>query len=105
MENSQKTYTVGTWHVKPGKEEEFIKHWTEFASWVSEKVNDTGSGRLLQDTEDPTKFISVGTWQDDQKVQEMRSTDEFKTFSSKTQDFVTEYSLPKIMKLASKVGK
>ena len=105
MENSTKTYTVGTWNVKPGKEKEFIQHWTDFAAWVTEHINDKGSGKLFQDTENSSKFYSFGTWENEQQVQQMRTTDEFKSFAAKFEEVLAEYTLPKVMKLASQVGK
>src|SRR4029079_16206921 len=55
-------YTHTTWHVKPGSEEEFVRRWGEWADWTRRQglVEDA---LLLQDTEDPRRFVSFGPWE------------------------------------------
>ena len=38
-------YTHGVWHVKPGKAEDFVAAWQEFADWTIENVDGAGWGR------------------------------------------------------------
>lgn len=103
MENSPQAYTVGIWNAKPGKEEEFIKAWTDFAKGVTEDLNDKGSGRLLQDPENSTKFISFGFWDNIEDIKGMRDKEAFKNLTSKLDELLVDYKLPHLMKLVSLV--
>lgn len=55
-------YTHTTWHVKEGREEEFIRRWTEWAEW-SHHEGLAEVALLLRDVEDPRKFVSFGPWE------------------------------------------
>ena len=56
-------YTMGIWRVKPGGADEFVAAWSEFADWKIEHAEGTGWGKLLQDTADAHRFISIGPWE------------------------------------------
>jgi len=57
-------FTSGTWLVKQGKEEEFVREWKEFADWSVQ--NNLGSDKpyLLEDINNPKYYISFGPWPD-----------------------------------------
>ncbi len=73
-------YTSGIWTVKPGKEEEFIQAWREFANWSGSSQVGAGAARLLQDLEHPNRLISFGDWDNPESIQQWRSTPEFAAF-------------------------
>ena len=54
-------YSSGDWHVKPGREQEFVDAWRELAGWSTTEFT-PGWGKLLRNREDPAHFISVGEW-------------------------------------------
>jgi quinol monooxygenase YgiN len=56
-------YTIGVWRVKPGRADEFVAAWTEFADWTLANVEGAGRGRLLRDTADENRFVSFGPWE------------------------------------------
>jgi heme-degrading monooxygenase HmoA len=56
------TYTSGTWTVKPGEEDAFVAAWTEFVTWASE-IPGSGTFRLARDVEQPSHFLSFGSWE------------------------------------------
>jgi len=56
------TYTHGVWTVKPGREDDFIGAWREFAEWSKRSAPGALWARLLRDSAQPNRFISVGPW-------------------------------------------
>ena len=56
-------YTQGVRRVKPGRTEEFIAAWTEFADWTLEHAAGVGWGKLLRDLDDAHRFVSIGSWE------------------------------------------
>lgn len=55
-------YTLGTWTAKEGREDAFIRAWSEMAEWTRANVAGAGSGTLLQDLANPRQFTSFGSW-------------------------------------------
>jgi heme-degrading monooxygenase HmoA len=66
-------YTQGIWQVKPGRGEEFVAGWIEFAEWTSASVEGAGRGALLRDLSDDHRFVSVGPWQSLEAIETWRS--------------------------------
>ncbi|MGZ4355051.1 MAG: antibiotic biosynthesis monooxygenase family protein [Gaiellaceae bacterium] len=56
-----KPYTLSTWVVKPGREDEFLRLWQDFADWAVTE-NFAQSAMLLRDVEHPNRFVSLGPW-------------------------------------------
>ena len=56
-------YTVGVWRVKPGRVDDFVAAWTEFAEWTSANIAGAGAGQLVRDTADENRFVSFGPWE------------------------------------------
>lgn len=83
-------YRLGEWTVKPGKIPEFIEAWQAGADWIALNLSDDGEGILLQDTENPNKFISLAFSVDPEKTQEVISRPEFQEFMSKTRSLCDE---------------
>ena len=54
-------YTLATWYVKPGREEEFVSAWDELADWMVETGYEW-SGTLLRDRQERSRFVSFGPW-------------------------------------------
>lgn len=102
MKKSNQTFTTGVWNVKKGKEKEFIKEWAEFAEW-SNNI-DNVSARLFQDDETPTRFVSIGTWNDDGTIQKWRERSEYKDSLSRITNLLTEPAKPQKMKEVANVG-
>ena len=80
-------YRLGEWTVKPGKIQEFIEAWQAGADWITQNLPDDGEGMLLQDTENPNKFISLAFSVDPEKAQQLMSQSEFQELMSKTRTF------------------
>lgn len=103
MENSNQSFTTGIWNVKKGKEQEFINAWKEIAEWTFNNM-DNGSARLLQDSKDQSRFVSVGQWMSENNIQKWRDTDEFKKALEKINNLLEEPSQPHSMREVATVG-
>ena len=56
-------YASGNWHVKQGKEKEFVERWTEFLQWTRKDHSALQSATLIQDAEDKNHFVSISEWE------------------------------------------
>jgi quinol monooxygenase YgiN len=84
-------YTFGLWSVKSGKEGDFIAAWETFARWTGEHQKGmVGEARLLQDIDQPRRFISIGGWSDMKKVEAWRDSTEFQAFFRKASELCEE---------------
>ena len=54
-------FTCGIWTVQDGREEEFVVRWTALVS-SAEALPGAESFLLIQDRQDPHRFISFGAW-------------------------------------------
>lgn len=61
-------YTQGIWNVKPGRAEEFVAAWTEFAEWTAANAPGAGRGQLLRDAANPDRFVSIGPWESSEAI-------------------------------------
>ena len=71
-------YAAGIWSVRPGNEQAFIEAWKEFSAWTALRQRGSGYGKLLQDLDNPSRFISFGPWDDLEGVQSWRQQPEFR---------------------------
>jgi quinol monooxygenase YgiN len=78
-------YTSGLWTVKPGREDEFIRAWQEFADRTAEHQIGAGAALLIRDIERPNRLISFGDWDSRESIQKWRGTAEFAAFFEKAQ--------------------
>jgi hypothetical protein len=74
---------LGMWTVKRGNIQEFIKTWQLSADWISQNIPEDGEGVLLQDVENPNKFISFAFSTDLEKAQEVLSRTEYQELFSR----------------------
>ncbi|MDX6669309.1 MAG: hypothetical protein QOK04_2689 [Solirubrobacteraceae bacterium] len=77
MEASGQTYSSGRWVVKEGSEEEFVTQWTSFIDWTLANADGSGSFHLIQDVEDPRRFLSFGSWRDVEAAQAWQQHPDF----------------------------
>jgi len=70
-------YASGNWVVTKGREEEFVRRWTEFLQWTRASFDELGSAHLIRDEETPAHFVSFATWQSVEALREWRSRPEF----------------------------
>jgi heme-degrading monooxygenase HmoA len=66
-------YSVGLWTVKPGREDEFVAAWSEFAEWTRREISPTAVGTLLRDRETANRFVSFGPWESEEQMEAWRA--------------------------------
>lgn len=69
-------YTCGTWTVRDGSEEEFVARWTALVRSAG-SLSGAESFILIQDRQDPHRFISFGAWDEWPTVDRWRSSEAF----------------------------
>ena len=84
-------YTHGIWQVKPGKGDDFIAAWTEFADWTVQHAHGAGWGKLLRDLNDENRFISFGPWESLAAIEAWRSLDGFDERVSRIRDLLVGF--------------
>ncbi len=83
MDRIGQIFTLGLWSVKAGNEEAFKSAWKQFAEWTSKNQPGAMDAYLLQDVEEPRRFISFGPWRDADSIKTWRQRPEFKEFFAK----------------------
>ena len=68
-------YTHGDWRVKEGRADEFVAAWQEFAEWSLANAPGARWAKLLRDTDDANRFVSVGPWASIDAVEGWRQLD------------------------------
>lgn len=86
-------YTSGEWKAKPGREQEFISLWQEFASWSKESFPEAVDAKLLQNRDDPTRFVSLGQWEKEDVVPAWRGSDGFQERMAKIRDTLEDMEM------------
>ncbi len=71
-------WTHGTWTVKPGREDDFVRAWRELARRASSELGFAGRPTLLRDRETPNLFVSFGPWPSIEDVNRFRSSSAFR---------------------------
>lgn len=65
-------YTLATYRIVPGKEDDFIKTWHDLAVTFSALPEPPIWGTLIRSTRDPTLFHSFGPWDHVHHITSMR---------------------------------
>jgi hypothetical protein len=63
-------YTYADWLIREGREDEFVRIWTEFVDWSAGETDAALGGLLLQDSSDARRFISIGPWRSSEEAYE-----------------------------------
>jgi heme-degrading monooxygenase HmoA len=71
------SWASGRWHVRSGKEEEFVERWTAWLSSTSKNVPGFRSARLLRSDDDPSIYVSVSEWADPGSLQTWKGSPGF----------------------------
>ena len=74
---------LGMWTVKQPNIPEFIEMWKKSVDWVSQNLPGEGEAVLLQETENPNKFISFAFSTNLEKAQEVMSRTEYQELFSR----------------------
>ncbi len=90
MDETNQRFSVGIWLVKPGKENDFIAAWGDFAKMIFNRNIGADEVYLLQDIQQPRRFITSGPWENIQRIEAWRQLPEFKEFFIKAKDMCDE---------------
>jgi hypothetical protein len=67
-----RVWTQGEWTVKPGREDDFVRHWNEMAGEALAALDPAGPAYLLRDRERQNVFFSFGPWTSTEEVGRFR---------------------------------
>lgn len=101
MITAKQQYTVGTWITKAGCEQEFVAEWARFAEWTAKNQKGSGTGYLLQDAEQPQRFLSYGAWENAEAITAWRDRAEFKLFAARAKELCAEFHPQRFVLVAS----
>ncbi len=96
-------YTAGVWNVKPGREEEFVAAWKEFAEWSSANAPGAGWAKLLRDSADPHRFVTFGPWESLEAIAAWRALDGWKERIGRVRELLVSFE-PSTLDLVVEVG-
>lgn len=97
------TYTSGNWLVREGQEEEFIRSWKEFAQWSAKNISGNSDYQLIAEAKNPRHFLSFGSWESPEAVNNWRQTPEFKDFVGKCKQLCEDIQVGDyVLKVSSK---
>jgi len=85
-------YTYGVWIVKPGREGDFIAGWRDLAEWTTANAPGAGSVQLFQDEDQPSRFLSLGSWDDKDAIAAWRSQLGFQERVAKLRELLETYT-------------
>jgi heme-degrading monooxygenase HmoA len=66
-------YTLASWHIQEGQEEEFLRIWKDELAHAFLNTNPKAQGTLIQSLEDPCQFYSFGPWESLGEMEAARS--------------------------------
>jgi len=94
-------YTLGIWKVQAGRENDFVRAWSEMAN--NTKADFTESvATLLQDMDEPRTFISFGPWESLEQIEQWRSSDTFKNGVGRIRSLLDDFT-PHTMQIAARI--
>lgn len=70
---SAPAYTLARWHVKEGREADFVRAWSGELAEYFLGLPGCRWGTLLQSIDDPRQFYSFGPWDSIEDIRRMRS--------------------------------
>lgn len=84
-------WTHGTWTVKPGREDDFVRAWRDLARRGSSELEVAGRPTLLRDRETPNVFVSFGPWPSIEDVNRFRSSSAFRESVAAMEDLLESF--------------
>lgn len=84
-------YTSGSWLVREGQEEEFVRRWKEFAMQSAKTALGSGDFYLLQEKSNPRHFLSFGSWESQEVIDKWRNTPSFREFIGRCKELLDDF--------------
>ena len=104
MEDIGQQFRLGIWAVKPEKRAEFIDAWYTSNEWLSQRLPNERGAVLLEDTDDPTRFVSYAPISDPEVVIELMSVTEFQALWAEVMQFCDDVTPHNMRVVSSKTG-
>jgi heme-degrading monooxygenase HmoA len=83
-------FTCGIWTVRDGSEEEFVRRWTALVN-SAQALPGAESFTLIQDRQDPHRFISFGAWDDWTTADGWRASEPFTSAMSACRELCEDF--------------
>ena len=96
-------YTHGIWQVKPGRADEFVAAWTELAEWSLRDAEGAMWAKLLRDTGDEHRFVSLGPWESLAAIESWRELDGWKDRVGRIRELLVSFE-PATLDLVAERG-
>jgi quinol monooxygenase YgiN len=96
-------YTSGTWVVKEGSEQASIDAWRDIAEWTSSEMTGTRWAKLMQDDENPNRFLSFGPWESAEAIQAWRESEGFQQPVGRIRELLEGFE-PRTMHAVAEIG-
>ena len=103
MDKIGQIYRLGIWAVTPENADEFVEAWQTCSDWLVQHLPDERGSILLEDTNDPSRFISFAPVSDPNKVEEVMARAEFREIWSKAMELCDNLT-PNTMCVVGSVG-
>lgn len=68
-------WTHGRWTVKPGREDEFVRAWSDLARAAVAEFGVSSPPTLLRDRDHPNVFLGFGAWPDLQTLRRFHDSE------------------------------
>lgn len=80
------------WRVVPGREDDFIRTWTEVTKRIRASVKGAGGSMLMHSRTDPQEFIALAKWESYEDWRAARDAAERSTAPNPQADNVESFS-------------
>lgn len=77
MEDIGQLFRLGTWVVRPDNAQAFVAAWQASGDWLAKNLPNERGAVLLEDPEEPGRYVSFAPVSDPERVVELMSTTEF----------------------------
>jgi heme-degrading monooxygenase HmoA len=77
--------------IKPGREEEFVSTWRDFATWTADIRSGALAGTLVQDTDEPRRFFCFWPFESEEGIRQWRSEPKFREFMMRMRAYCESY--------------
>lgn len=84
-------YTSGDWVTKPGREDDFVAAWEEFALWTTENVSGAVWAVLTKHDAEPNRFRSFGSWENQEAIEAWRASPDFQQAIGKMKELLESF--------------
>ncbi len=95
-------YTLGVWHVQPGREDEFVRAWDNLARWTVENEYES-HGTLVRDRESPSRYVSFGLWPSAEAAGRWRESEGFRERFAVIEETLERFE-PQLLDVVMRVG-